>query len=126
MGEQNIYIISCGKVDGLGSQVVSKILGMIFSHKHNFQYIYYPILKLDFRDQDESGKKAFENNTFQLWIDKWNNLLNLGENYKNINQIEIEKSIDLTDPIKEELIKESENYLLHDFGPAFYVFSLMP
>ena len=47
MGKQNIYIISCGKVDGLGSQVVSKILGMIYAYKHNFQYIYYPILKLD-------------------------------------------------------------------------------
>ena len=56
----NIYITTHGKKDGVGSQVLSKILAMIYCKEHQYQYIHTPLETLDYRDQDKTAELYYK------------------------------------------------------------------
>ncbi len=118
MNNSKIFITATLKKDGLGSQIISKILCMIYCKKNKYKYIHTPLLKLDVRDQDETGKKAYKNGEGNKWINKWENLLNIGFNHTSINNIKYDHIISFADLINEKQIKPDDNYLKHNFDPT--------
>ena len=77
-----IYITATGKKDGLGSQLLSKILGMIFAKKNNFTYVHTPFKTLDVKHQDDDGINFQKKGIFHKWVNKWEKFVNIQE--KNV------------------------------------------
>lgn len=113
-----IYITTSGKTDGVGSQVLSKILAMLYCKEKNYNYIHNPIKTLDFREQDETGRKAYESGKGEQWVQEWNRFLNLGRNLETLNDIKYDICLDITDVLKTGQITMKDNYLWHDFDPT--------
>ena len=112
-----IYITTRGKKDGVGSQVLSKILAILFCKKNHYNYIHTPLQELDYRDQDETGKKAYQSGNGKEWVNKWENFLNIGKLFYRIEDIKYDRKIDLTDVSKNGQITMNDGYLWHDFDP---------
>ena len=112
------YITAVGKKDGLGSQVLSKILAMVYCKKHNYEYIHIPLKTLDVKDQDKKGIEEYKKGRGHQWVLKWEHLLNIGQDYKKIDDINYNIQIDLTQLIKEKQITMNDNYLEHNFDPT--------
>jgi len=118
MNNKQIFVTAVGKKDGFGSQLLSKILAIVYCKKNNFEYIHVPLKTLDVRDQDESGKKAYQEGKGNQWVQKWENLLNIGKDFRQVHQIKYDFQVNLTDLIKEKQITMKDNYLLHNFDPT--------
>ena len=118
MNNKQIFVTAVGKKDGLGSQLLSKILAIVYCKKNNFEYIHVPLKTLDIRDQDESGKKAYQEGKGNQWVQKWENLLNIGKDFRQLHEIKYDIQVDLTDLIKEKQITMKDNYLQHNFDPT--------
>ena len=112
-----IYITAGGKKDGVGSQVLSKILAILFCENHNFTYVHTPLAVLDYKDQDETGKKSYESGNGNKWVETWEKMLNIGQNFMKINEIKPDIVLDLTDVKRTNQIKKGESYLWKDFDP---------
>ena len=115
----NIYITACGKKDGLGSQVSSKILALLFCKKHNYKYFHTPLQILDYiykgEVQDSFAFKEFNKGNGSSWVNGWENMLNIYPN--KYNSLKFDKIIDITNVLKTGQIKMKNNYLWHDFDP---------
>ena len=118
MNNQQIFITAVGKKDGAGSQVLSKILAIVYCKKNNFEYVHVPLKTLDVKDQDESGKKAYRKGKGNQWVLQWENLLNIGKNFKKLHEIQYDIKINLTCLRKEKQITMKDNYLQHNFDPT--------
>ena len=118
MNNQQIFITAVGKKDGAGSQVLSKILAIVYCKKNNFEYVHVPLKTLDVKDQDESGKKAYRKGKGNQWVLQWENLLNIGKNFKKLHEIQYDIKINLTCLKKEKQITVKDNYLQHNFDPT--------
>ena len=115
---KNIFITAVGKKDGMGSQVLSKILAIVYCKKNKFEYVHIPLKTLDVKYQDESGKKAYRDGKGNQWVLQWENLLNIGKDYKKLLEIQYDIQIDLTRLIEEKQITMKDNYLQHNFDPT--------
>ena len=115
----NIYITACGKKDGLGSQISSKILAILFCKKNNYTYVHTPLQILDYVHkgdiQDYNGFNAYQNGKGFEWVNTWENMLNISN--KLVNKNDYDKIIDITDVLKSGQITMKDNYLWHDFNP---------
>ena len=99
-------------------QLLSKILAIVYCKKNNFEYIHVPLKTLDVRDQDESGKKAYQEGKGHQWVQKWENLLNIGKDFRQLHEIKYDIQVNLTNLIKEKQITMKDNYLEHNFDPT--------
>jgi len=111
-----IYITACGKKDGVGSQILSKILAIMFCKKNNFKYVHSPLQILDYKNQDPFGEKSYRIGKGDEYVKSWENFLNIGEGFFKINEIN-KPRIDLLNGITTKQITMKDNYLWHDFDP---------
>ena len=114
----SIYITATGKKDGVGSQILSKILAIIYCKKMNYEYIHSPLKQLDVKEQDLTGINMYKQKKGHIFVNSWENILNIGYNYKTINEINYDLKFDLTKLIQEKQITMEDNYLEHNFDPT--------
>ena len=91
----NIHITACGKKDGVGSQVLSKILAIMFCKKNNFTYVHTPLQFLDYKNQDPHGEKEYKLGRESKYVHEWNEMLNIGYSFKHREDLLGKHTIDL-------------------------------
>lgn len=116
-----IYVTACGKKDGLGSQLTSKILAILFCKKHDYEYVHtsFDSIEYKYRNeiQDKVGYLHSVNGTINKWINSWEGHINLCQDYKHVDSIKYDKIFDITDVLKSGQITMNQFYLTHDFDP---------
>ena len=113
----DIYITTGGKKDGVGSQLLSKILAMIYCQEHKFKYIHSPFKIFDYKDQDKTAEHYYKKGKGMEWVNKWEHFLNIGNGCLKETYINFDIIIDITKISKTGQIGKHDNYLWHDFNP---------
>ena len=76
------------------------------------------IKQLDVKEQDLTGINMYKQKKGHIFVNSWENILNIGYNYKTINEINYDLKFDLTKLIQEKQITMEDNYLEHNFDPT--------
>ena len=112
-----IYITACGKKDGVGSQILSKILAIMFCKKNNFTYVHTPLQILDYKNQDPFGEKSYKTGIGNEYVKSWENFFNISSTFKLKNDYIYDQEISFLRVSKTGQISMNDNYLWHDFDP---------
>ena len=65
-----------------GSQILSKILAIMFCKKNNFTYVHTPLQILDYKNQDPFGEKSYKIGKGDEYVKSWENFLNISSTFK--------------------------------------------